>query len=79
MAPKTKGAPSPASETTCQDCECFREQTQRGDEVEWGECWLDPPRMEPHGNDEGDLEWREVRRVIQMPFRCYTSFRPKVH
>lgn len=79
MPPKSKGAEPPAVQTTCRDCECFREQTQRGDEVEWGECWLRPPEMRPFESAEGDVEFREVRVIVQMPFRCYTDFRPKVH
>lgn len=40
--PKPDENPAPYS---CKTCHHFHDETESGDEVEWGECWRYPPIM----------------------------------
>jgi hypothetical protein len=66
-------------ETTCRDCACFRERTKTEDEIAWGECWHDPPDMREVEDDAGATDFIPVVRVVFLPYRCYSGFKPVEH
>lgn len=65
-------------ETTCRECCDFKERTQTADEVAWGECWRDPPEMQPASSEDGEVEWGPVVRIVYLPYRC-RSLKPREH